>query len=310
MTIRAVEAMAGIGWLKNGFNLGRRNPGALFGGAALLMVAVIGLAAVVGLLAGVTTAILGNSFTAVMVGLLVVTLPVVALLGMLVVGYMRLVDAVGSGRSARAVDVFAGFSDLPTSMRAIGLLLLVVIIQNLLLLGLLYVLAGDFLQWYAQVLQASANGADPSAAMEQLPTGVGMAYLVMGLVGTLFFGVQAAGLGQVVLGGRGVLAGLGDGFTAAFKNLLPLLMLFLASILAMVVFMVVVAIGVLIVGLVIVVVSLLLQDVAGMWLALVIGVPLYLAFLLATVVVSFGVMYHLWRDVCGSESAPLEPLNA
>ena len=302
MTTRVVGATAGIGWLKNGINLGRNNPGAVFGGAALLMVAVIGVALAGSVLVGLVTAAVGNGATGVVVGTLVVMVLVLVLLGMLMVGYLRLVDAVENGRPASATDVFSGFGDTATSFRTIGLLVLLAIIQNVLMVGLLAVVAGDFLAWYMQMLQVSAGGVDPSAAMAGMPAGMGLAYVVMILVGTLFFGVQAIGLGQIALRGRGVLAALGDGFAGAIRNLLPLLMLMLAYIALMIVVAIVVVVLVMLVGL--------LAKLVGAWLAVVIGVPLYLAFLLALVVVSFGVMYHLWRDVCGGSDAVAAPGDA
>src|SRR5690606_41199075 len=54
------------------------------------------------------------------------------------------------------------------------------------------------------------------------------------VVGMVFFGVQAVALGQVALRGRGLFAGLGDGFAGAFKNLLPLLVLTLGYIVGLV----------------------------------------------------------------------------
>ncbi|MGH8084907.1 MAG: hypothetical protein ACREPV_06495 [Lysobacter sp.] len=294
MATRAVNTMAGFDWLKRGINLGRNNPRAIFGGAALLLVAVIGVAIVAGLVSGVAVAVLGNNPTAIVIGMLVVMLPVMVLLGMLMVGYLRLIDAVESGRPARALDVFGGFGDMGTSLRAIGLMLLVAIIQNLLLVGLLAVFAGGFLGWYAQMMQVSMGGGDPAAAMAQLPSGIGLAYLVMGLVGTFFFGVQSVGLGQVALRGRGALPALGEGFAAAFRNLLPLLMLLVGYIGLVIVVAIAVVLLVLLVGL--------LAKLVGAWLAVVIGVPLYLAFLLAMVVVMFGVMYHCWRDICGGDT--------
>ena len=47
-----------------------------------------------------------------------------------------------------------------------------------------------------------------------------------------------------------------------------------------------------------------LAKIAGVWLAVVLGVPLYIAALLAMYVVMFGVMYSLWRDVIGDGEAP------
>ena len=46
----------------------------------------------------------------------------------------------------------------------------------------------------------------------------------------------------------------------------------------------------------------LLAKVVGMWLLVLVGIPLYLAFLLAMMVVMFGIMYFVWRDICGDGS--------
>ncbi|MGH8072907.1 MAG: hypothetical protein ACREO4_02400 [Lysobacter sp.] len=288
--------MAGFDWLKRGINLGRNNPKAIFGGAALLLVAGLGMVIAIGVVMGVALAVMGDSSPAAIgIGVLVLLLPILALMGIFMVGYLRLIDAVESGRAARPLDVFGGFGDISTSLRVVGLMVLAAIIKNLLLLGLLSLLAGGFVSWYMKMLQGSMAGADPAAAMAQMPSGIGLAYLVMGLVGTAFFGVQSVGLGQVVLRGRGVLPALGEGFAATFRNLLPLLMLLLAYIVLIIVVLIVAAVLVLLVGL--------LAKLAGAWLAVVIGVPLYLAFLLGTVVVAFGVMYHCWRDICGDDIA-------
>ena len=53
-----------------------------------------------------------------------------------------------------------------------------------------------------------------------------------------------------------------------------------------------------------------LMKAVGAWLGFVIAVPLYLAFVLALIVVGFGAMYHLWRDVCSGRETPAMPADA
>jgi hypothetical protein len=50
----------------------------------------------------------------------------------------------------------------------------------------------------------------------------------------------------------------------------------------------------------------LIGKAVGMWLAMLLAIPLYVAALLVMYVVMFGVMYFMWRDVCGdgADAAP------
>lgn len=301
MATRAMGAMAGFGWLKNAVNLGRNNPKAIFGGAALVLVTAAVVAIAAALLSGVVMAAGGTGVGSMLAMTLVVLVPVMVVLGMLMVGYLRLIDAAESGRPARATEVFGGFGDLPASLRAIGLMIVVAVLQNLLVFGLLMAFAGGVVEWYTQFMQASMAG-DASAMMMQMPAGIGLAYLVMSLVGMLFFGVQSVALGQVALRGRGMFAAIGDGFAGAFKNLLPLLVMLLTYVVGIILVGIVAVLLVMVVGL--------LAKAAGAWVGLVLGLPLYLAFLLVMVVVGFGAMYHLWRDVCGGDDTAAVPADA
>ncbi|WP_456990483.1 hypothetical protein [Lysobacter sp. A286] len=304
MTTHAMSPMAGFDWLKRGINLGRNNPVAVFGGAALLLVAmlVVGVVAMLG--AAAMFAMLGDNLVGmVIIGMLVGVL-VLVVMGMLMVGYWRLIDAAENGRPARVVDVFSGLGDMATSSRLIGLLVLMAIVQNVIMAALLSVFAGGVMTWYLQMMQSQAL-ADPTAMMASLPAGLGAAYLVMMVVGMLFFAIQSVAIGQICLRRRGVFAAFGEGVAGAFKNVLPLLVLFVSYVVAMIVL-------VIIAGIVVLVVSL-LGKFLGMWITMLIGIPLYLLFLLAVCVVAFGVMYHLWRDVCegGSDATtPAEALTA
>lgn len=287
---RAMNAMAGLDWLKRGINLGRNNPVAIFGGAALLLVAVFAVALVAVLVAGAMAAMLADSVAGMaIVGLLVGVL-VLVVMGMLMVGYWRLIDAVENARPARVADVFSGLGDMATSLRLIGLLVLMAIVQNVIVFGLLSVFAGGVITWYLQLMQSQAV-ADPAAMMAGLPAGLGFAYLLMMVVGMLFFAIQSVAIGQISLRGRGVLGAFGDGAAGALKNVLPLLVLFVAYVVAAIVLAVIAVIVALAVGL--------LGKLLGMWFTVLIGVSMYLVLMLALCVVAFGVMYHLWRDICG-----------
>lgn len=300
---RSVNASAGVDWLKKAINLGRDNPRAVFGGAFLSLVAVMAVAFVGGLVQGLLGGALGTegSMMAAIVVMLVMMVVLIAMASMVVVGFLRLIDDVESGRPTRATAVFAGFSDIATSLRVIGFALLMTILQNLLLALVLGVFASGVISWYLQVVTMSPGAMDPSAMV--LPDGLGIATVAWIAITLVFYGAQAIGVGQIALRQRGVFAAIGDGFAGTFRNLPALLVLTLVGIVALVVA------GIL--GFIVAMVVGVLAGAAGVWLGVVLGIPLYLAFLLAFWVVSFGVVYHIWRDVCGGSGdaqMPAEPV--
>ena len=295
MTTRALGPGAGIGWLKQAVNLGRNNPKAVFGGAALLLVAVLGLAIGLSVLVGLLQAALKPGPGGSMVLALMVMVPILLLLAALMVGYLRLIDAVENGRAARASDVFGAFRDTGTSVRAIVFVVLLAVAQNLLIFALIGVFAKGVGSWYLQNMQASMAGAT-QAPMSSLPDGFGIAFVVVLVISLFGYAVQAIGLGQIALRRSSVGSALVDGVSGAAKNLLPLLVLAVVVVVAGIVLLLAVGLLAMLVGV--------LAKIAGVWLAVVLGVPLYLAALVAMYVVMFGVMYSLWRDVSGDAEAP------
>lgn len=303
-TTRSMNAMAGFDWLKRGINLGRNNPKAIFGGAALLLLAMVVLAIAVGLLQVLLQSMLTPGIGGSMVIMALTALPLLLAMAVLMTGYLRLVHAVESGRPARATDVFRAFSETGVAWRMFGFMVVLTVIQYALMIGVLMVVAAEAISWYMQMMQAAASGTPP--AITGLPDGIGLAYAVMVVIGLAFYAVQSIGLGQIALHGRRVFPALADGFAGAVKNVLPLLMLLVAFVLLFVVAMVVVFLLAMLFAM--------LSKVA-FWLVVVLAVPLYLAALLAIVVISFGVMYALWRDVCGDggddvAEAPADALTA
>ncbi len=295
MQTHAVGPGAGWRWLMQGINLGRNNPKAIFGGAALLLASVLVLAIGLSLLVGLLQVALKPGFGGSMALGLLLMVPILLVMAGLMVGYLRLIDAVEGDRPANATDVFSAFGDLPTSLRAILFVLLLTIVQNALVFGLIALLAADVGSWYMQNLQASMAGAG-QPPMTALPNGFGIAFAVVLLISLFGYAVQAIGLGQIALRRRSVAGAFADGVGGAAKNLLPLLVLVLLTIaaglvLALLAFLLVMLIGV-------------LAKIAGVWLGIVLGVPLYIVTILVVYVVMFGVMYSLWRDVCGEEAAP------
>lgn len=297
MTTRAMGPLAGIGWLKNAINLGRRNPRAVFGGAALmLLIALLPTAITLPVQLMVEPGVAG--LVGIMAFSLVASLLMVPLMG----GYLRLIDAAESGRPSRARDVFSAYRRGGGAWQLIGFGLAMLALYVVAMAAVIAVVGTGILSWYMQVATASQHGAADAAALQQLPEGLGLAVALGSVLWLFMSGVYAIGFGQVALGRRNALAALGDGMLGSLKNLLPLLVLTLAGLMAM-----------LLLGVGLMLVALLLGVVAklvGTWLLVVVAVPLYIALLLAMYVVIFGVIYHLWRDVCGGGDAVVEPVEA
>ena len=294
MGTRTVGPLAGIDWLKNGTRLGRDNPKAVFGGAALALVVLMVLVVPVLLLqvlAQAQLSITGIPATALS---LLPMLVVLVLSAMFMVGFLRLLDAAAHGRAVGATTVFSGFRDIGGSLRAVGLMLLVMVANYALLLALALVFAPGFIAAYMELLQLGAGAGAGEQASAAVLEQMWIVIALMAPVNLFFYAVQSVGLGQIVLRGHGVLAALADGFAGAARNAVPLLL-----------FAVLAVIAGLVIGLPIALVAMLLAFVAGLvgtWLQvtlLVLAVPVYIALMVAMYAIMLAVMYCLWRDVCG-----------
>jgi hypothetical protein len=284
--------LAGFGWLKRGINVGHGNPKVLLGGAAIMLLvcmlpSLITLPMQLSMRQGGAAPdprtfglIMGLSMLA---GLLV--LPLYA-------GYLQVIDASERGLPARARDVFAPYrqGDAP---RLIGYGLAIMVVYVGLFGAVIAATGGGLARWYMQILTAQAEHLPPPTA---LPDNFGTAIALCMMAGLFMMGVYAISLGQVALRRRGVFGAIGDGLAGALKNLLPLLVFVVSLVLASIVAVIAM---VLLAGLLT-----LLGKLVGTWLVLVLVVPLYIAFMVMMVAALFGVMYHLWRDVCGDDTAP------
>jgi hypothetical protein len=85
------------------------------------------------------------------------------------------------------------------------------------------------------------------------------------------------------------------------KNVLPIVLLAVMAFIAYLVLVVVVMIVALVIGVI---------AAASKALAALLAIPLVFAFLLGRYVVLFGVMYYMWRDICGdAASTPAAPAD-
>jgi hypothetical protein len=276
---------AGWSWLKQAINLGRNNPRALFGAAALLML--------VALIPSVLQLIAQRLFpgTAAMLWITGVSLLVmVVVYPLLIGGFFGVIDATERGRPTHATALFDTFRPGPARGRLIGFGLLMSLIYLLAFGAVLVAFGGDVASWYVQVL-AAAQQATPGTppVLPAAPSGLGTVFGLGMLLMMFLGGVYSIGFGQVALTDRNVGGALADGFAGTIKNVLPLLVLAVVSLFGMLVVAIVLGLGLAL----LVTLGSLVHPLLGMLLAL----PVYLAFLVAMYVVMFGVMYFLWRDV-------------
>lgn len=290
MQTRAMGPGAGWSWLVRAVNLGRNNPRALFGAAALLMVIAL-VPSLVQLFAqfalGVTdmdSMLWIAAFT---------TLVLLVVYPLLIGGFFRIIDATEHGRPTRATALFDTFKSGPERSRLIGfglVLTAVYVAAFALIFGLL---GGEVTAWYREVLEAAKTvEAGGTPVVPPAPGGTGMVFALSLLAMMFLGGVYSIGVGQASLGGRDTSGALADGFGGALKNLLPLLLLTIVALVLMVVIALVLALVFALVG----AIGALIHPAVAVMLV----TPLYLAFLVAMYVVLFGIMYFIWRDVAGT----------
>jgi hypothetical protein len=286
--------MAGFRWLMNAINLGRNNPKAVFGAAALSMVLML-----VPSLLTVPLQMTGTQSAGRMAAVIAISMLFGLLLAPLYGGLLSIIDVAERGRPARATDVFAPYRAGGGAVRMIGFALGMLVVYAAIVAIVLGVVGTGIIHWYTEVLAAQAAR---STTMPALPAGFGTAVALFAVFWLLVMGVYAVGFGQVALAGRSPLAALKDGFVGSIKNLLPLLMLVVGLFVAW--------IAVALAVIVLVGIAALLAKLVGAWVLFVIAVPVYIALILALYVVMFGVMYFMWRDVCGGSDMSAETVGA
>ena len=294
MSTRAMGPIAGFRWLMNAINLGRNNPKAVFGAAALSMVLML-----VPSLLTVPLQMTGTQSAGRMAAVIAISMLFGLLLAPLYGGLLSIIDAAERGRPARATDVFAPYRAGGGAVRMIGFAFGMLVVYAAIVAIVLGVVGTGIIHWYTEVLAAQAA---KSTTMPALPAGFGTAVALFAVFWLLVMGVYAVGFGQVALAGRSPLAALKDGFVGSIKNLLPLLMLVVGLFVAW--------IAVALAVIVLVGIAALLAKLVGAWVLFVVAVPVYIALILALYVVMFGVMYFMWRDVCGGSDMSAETVGA
>ena len=283
MATRMTSPLAGIRWLRDAINLGARNPRTLVLAAALVLVC--------GIVPSLFTTGLQFLFPnnqAMFVVAMGLSLLIGLALAPVFAGFLQVIHAIEIGQPTHARAIFAPYHT-GVWKPVIGFSLLMWIVYAIAVALVVWAAGPEIRQIYADLLAASASGAQP-AAMETMPPGFWRAFAVAGVSGLLIGGMWAIGYGQVAISRRPVVAALIDAIVGTLKNIPALIVLLLAAILLWVVL----AIVFLIVALVL---SLIAKFVGG-WLAIVLLVPLYIALALGVYIVMFGLAYAMWRDIC------------
>jgi hypothetical protein len=298
MTTKAMGPARGWDWLMRAVNLGRNNPKAIFGAVAwvalvALIPSVIQLCLQYGLKLGPTAVLPVIGAT---------TLLSILIYPLLIGGLLRVIDAAENGRPTRAGAVFDAFRSGHGGGRLIGFGLLITAIYIGLFLVVIYLFGRDFLHWYWDLITAAQANPGKPPQIGSLPEGFGRLLGLGMLVAMFFSGVYAIGFGQVALAGRRVGEALSDGFAGTLKNVLPIVVLAVIVVVGFVVLAVAFGLVAAILG----AIGALVHPALGMVLLL----PVYFAMILAMYVVMFGVMYFMWRDICGDASpAPASPAD-
>ncbi|MGN2254168.1 hypothetical protein ACFWZ4_12370 [Frateuria sp. GZRe12] len=290
MTTRSKGPGAGLGWLTRGIDVAFRHPRPLMGGAGLLLVACL-LPSLATLPFQWHAMQPGAQPNPVMFGGLMLFS---MLLGLLVVplyaGYLQMVDAAARGQRPHARDIFKPYAQ-GQAPRLMGYALVLMAVFVALFALVLLAAGGGLVGWYMQAIAAQANHLPPPG----LPAGFMSTFALLMVLWLFMMGFYAISLGQVSLGNRSVFGSIGDGVAGALKNVLPLLVFALSLVLVWIVATIALVLLVLVVGL--------LAKLVGMWLVFVLAIPLYVLMVLVMYAVMFGMMYHLWRDVCGDDAA-------
>ena len=275
-----------------GISIGFRHPKRLLGGTSILMLAAV-IPMVIQLVMEHFLLRADTPSKPVFVAIFIGAPMVVSLLLLpLNAGYLQTVDAAERGLKGRARDIFKPYQE-GTAPSIIGYGLVLLLVYVALAALVIAVTGGGLPSWYMQLLTAQANHLPPPGIM---PAGMGIAIALMVVLGVFMVGFYSISLGQVALRRREVFSAIADGFIGTMKNLLPLLVFILSLILGWLVIL----IGVVLIALVLMLVG----KLVGVWAVFALVIPLYIALFLVMISGMFGLMYHLWRDVCGSDIVP------
>lgn len=301
MTARTVSIGAPFRWLMKAIDVGRRNPRALFGGFAIVVLVSL----VPTVVQMVLQALLADSPTLMWSLYGLVMLASVLAMPPLTGAAIRLLHACESGQPAAALDVFNGYRDGAFALRMV-LTSLLLFAFYLVLMGLLFALmpAKEAMVEFFTIAMATPPGGQPDmSGLDFDPSSLPWLFLWMvGAMAAIFTAmhVQLLATTHAALSGQGPLHALLSGITGTLRNVVPLTAFTLSM---LVIGFVAVFLLVLVLGLLAVVLAMVSPVLAG-----VVLLPVYLASILVLVIVLYGFYYHAWREVFGETAA--DPMDA
>lgn len=300
MTVKSVSMGAPFQWFMKALDVGGKNPKALFGGyLILLLVGVLPSVVQVAIELGLKPSmeVLLAVYGAVMVVSLLLMPPITG-------SALRLMQDCELGRPASATNVLDGYRDGAFALRMI-LTSLLLLACYIVVLGLLWMLmpGKDFMIELFTRSAATPPGGQPDlSGMPPFPPSFLLWLLGAFALLMVLTHVYLLAYAQAALGGRGPVAATVQGFAAVMRNLLPFIgFTLVAFIVGMVLLFIVAIVLGLVVGLLVA---------ASPVLALLIGLPVYVALMLGIYVVMFGFYYHAWAEIFGETPPPAPAQDA
>lgn len=294
MTPNTVDMAAPFRWLARAFDVGRRNPKALFGALALVLAVVFALAIVQTVMqAGAAGNVTGLAVVMAL-GTVISWLVVPPLFG----GMFRVLDAVERGRPVVSTDVFNAYGQGQGGKRLVLTNLVYSLAYMAVLALFLLTSLGQFFREYFTIIMATPVGAEPDQAalialMQATPPTAFLWMPVLAVVVVVWLHASMLAQATAALREASVAECVVAGLLAMLRNVLPLLVFSLAMTIAG---FVLVLLLFLLVGLVIGLLSL-LSPLLGM----VVILPVMGITMLATYALMFGFYYHAWRGIFDDE---------
>lgn len=289
MTTRSRGPLAGFEWLRRSISLAFGHPKPIFGGAIVVLLAGLVPSLIVlptkHLMLQTGTPPDLTTFGWIMLGSMLIGLLLVPLYA----GYLQVIDAAENGQLARARDIFKPYLE-GDALRLIGYGLMLMLIYTAIFGIVLLATKGNVVDWYVQAMAAQTHHQQPPP----LPDGFGTMIALSMAFGIFMMCFYSISLGQVALRRCNVINALGDGCIGALKNLLPVLILAIGLVFAWIIVAIILMIAVFLFAL--------LGKLIGTWLTLALIVACYLVLMLFVFAIMFGVMYYMWRDVCGGDT--------
>ncbi len=300
MSPSTVGMAAPFRWLRKSLDVGRRNPKALFGAIALMIVVV----AAISLAQMFLQVVAKPSPTGMMVLMALVTLVNWVALPPLMGGLFRVVDATDRGLPASASDVFNAYGRGQGGKRMV----LTSLAYSLVYLGIVALLLltplGQFFRDYFAIAMATPVGGEPDMAalqalMETTSPATFLWLPVVAIVMATWLHASMLALATAALRDVDVATSVVAGALAALRNFLPLLGF--ALVLSVAGFFAVLVVG-LVLGLL-----LGLLAMASPVLMLLVMFPLMFLVMLGVYAMLFAFYYHGWREIFGLADEPAPP---